>query len=76
MLHDFFQHISQSKTISSRDRVRIANSKVIEFVHIRHIFLKAVNLIHHQHNRFARTSQHIGDLAIRVNHPLLDIHQK
>ena len=56
--------------------MRISNSKIIEFVNIRHIFVIIVNLIHDKHHRLLCTAKHVCHLGIRIHKSLMHIHHE
>ena len=56
--------------------MRITDSKIIEFVDIRHIFIIIVYLINDKHHRLLRTAQHVCHLGIRIHKSLMHIHHE
>ena len=45
----------------------LADAEIVEFVYIGHEFLKAVNLVNNEYDRFMGTSKHIRNLHIIIN---------
>ncbi len=70
------QHISQTHFIRCRNGIGLPDSQIVKLIDIRHIFVKAVHLIDHQHHRLAGAAQHIGHLGIRIHQSLLHVHQE
>ena len=56
--------------------MRITDSKIIEFIDIRHIFIIIVYLINDKHHRLLCTAQHICYLGVRIHKSLMHIHHK
>ena len=66
MFHNCFQHISDPKTGSSRDRHRISDSKIIKLIDVRHIFFKIIYLVYYKDDRLSGTPEHIRHFRIRI----------
>ena len=70
------QHIPQPHLIGGGDGIGLADSQIVELVHIGHILFKAVHLVDHQDHRLMRAPQHVRHPGVRVHQPLPDIHHK
>ena len=76
MLYNLVQHISKSLTVSCRNGKWLADSQIIKFINIHHIFLNAVHLIHCKYHWFAAAAKHICNFRIRIHKSLMYICNK
>ena len=56
--------------------MRIPDSQIVKFIHVRHELIKIIHLVNHQHHRLMGASEHIRHLGIRIHKALLHIHHK
>ena len=76
MSDNLIQHVAQPHPVCSGNGMGIPDPQIIEFIDIRHEFIKAVHLIYHQYHRFMGTPQHIRYFGIRIHQSLPYIHHK
>ena len=76
MFYDLIKHISKSLTVSCRNGKWLADSQIIKFINIHHIFLNAVHLIHCKYHWFAAAAKHICNFRIRIHKSLMYICNK